>query len=93
MHDATTGGEKGVRKDQLVIVVQHEDFKTDDAIFIELYTVKHYWKVHENGDPELQFDVALTNDDGGEQEEEQSPLPAAAEEHLNSETENTIEAS
>ena len=41
------------RKDQLVIVVQHEDFKMDDGIFIELYAVKCYWKVHENGNPEL----------------------------------------
>ena len=50
----------------------------DDGTFIELYTVKRYWKVHENGDPELRFDVAPTNDGGGEQEEEQSPLPARA---------------
>ena len=64
----------------------------DDGTFIELYAVKCYWKVHENGDPELRFDVAPTNDGGGEQEEEQSPLPAAVEEHLNGETENTIEA-
>ena len=80
------------RKDQLVIVVQHKDFKMDNGTFIELYAVNHYWKVHENGDPELRFDVAPTNDGGGEQEEEQSPLPAAVEEHLNGETENTIEA-
>ena len=64
----------------------------DNGTFIELYAVKCYWKVHENGDPELRFDVAPTNDGGGEQEEEQSPLPAAVEEHLNGETENTIEA-
>ena len=64
----------------------------DDGTSIELYTVKRYWKVHENGDPELRFDVAPTNDGGGEQEEEQSPLPAAVEEHLNGKTENTIEA-
>ena len=64
----------------------------DDGTFIELYTVKHYWKVHENGDPELQFDVAPTKDGGGEQEEEQSPLPVAVEEHLNGKTENTIQA-
>ena len=64
----------------------------DDGTFIELYAVKHYWKVHENGDLELRFDVAPTNDGGGEQEEEQSPLPVAVEEHLNGETENTIEA-
>ena len=64
----------------------------EDGTFIELYTVKRYRKVHENGDPELQFDVAPTNDGGGEQEEEQSPLPAAVEEHLNGETENTVDA-
>ena len=80
------------RKDQLVIVVQHKDFKTDDGAFIELYAVKRYWKVHENGDLELRFDVAPTNDGGGEQEEEQSPLPVSVEEHLNGKTENTVEA-
>ena len=62
----------------------------DDGTFIELYAVKCYWKVHENGDPELRFDVAPTNDGGGEQEEEQSPLPAAVEEHLNGETERQL---
>ena len=64
----------------------------DDGTFIELYAVKRYWKVHENGDLELRFDVAPTNDGGGEQEEEQSPLPVAVEEHLNGDTENTNEA-
>ena len=64
----------------------------DNDTFIELYAVMCYGKVHENEGLELQFDVAPTNECGGEQEEEQSPLPVAVEEHLNGETENTIEA-
>ena len=52
------------RKDQLVIVVHHEDFKTEEGDFIDLYTAKRYWKVHKGGDADLRFDVAPTNDGG-----------------------------
>ena len=57
------------RKDQLVIVVHHEDFKMEEGDFIYLYAVKRYWKVHKGGDEDLRFDVVPTND-GGEQGDE-----------------------
>ena len=52
------------RKDQLVIVVHHEDFKTEEGDFIDLYAAKRYWKVHKGGDADLRFDLAPTNDGG-----------------------------
>ena len=38
------------RRDQLIIVVHHVDFKMD---FINLYAVKRYWKVQKAGDVDL----------------------------------------
>ena len=57
------------RKDQLVIVVNHADFKTDAGDFIHLYAVKRYWKVQKAGDVDLRFDAAPTNEGGGQGEE------------------------
>ena len=37
------------RRDQLTLVMHHEEFKHADGTFIELYTVKRYWKVHQSG--------------------------------------------
>ena len=67
---------KVLQRDQLIIVVHHTDFKTDDGDFIYLYAVKQYWKVQKAGDVDLRFDVAPTNEGGG-QGEEMVPLPAA----------------
>ena len=79
------------RKDQLVIVVHHEDFKMEEGDFIDLYAMKRYWKVHKGGDADLRFDVAPTND-GGEQGDEMLPLPAAVDDYINGERVNIIEA-
>ena len=79
------------RKDQLIIVVDHEDFKTEEGNFINLYTVKCYWKVHKGDDEDLRFDVAPTND-GGEQGDEMLPLPAAVDDYINGKRVNIIEA-
>ena len=82
---------KVTQKDQLVNVVHHEDFKTDAGDFIDLYVVKHYWKVQKAGDADLHFDAAPTNDGGG-QGDKMVPLPAAVDEYINGEKVNTIEA-
>ena len=79
------------RKDQRVIVVHHEDFKMEEGNFIDLYAVKHYWKVNKGGDEALWFDVAPTNV-GGEQGDEMLPLPAAVDNYINGERVNIIEA-
>ena len=79
------------RRDQLVIVVHHADFKTDSGDFIDLYAVKRYWKVQKAGDVDLRFDAAPTNEGGG-QEEEMVALPAAVDDYINGDRVNTIEA-
>ena len=65
---------KVMQKDQLIIVVHHEDFKMDAGDFINLYVEKCYWKVQKAGNADLRFDAAPTND-GGEQGDEMVPLP------------------
>ena len=82
---------KVTQKDQLIIVVHHEDFKMDAGDFINLYAVKWYWNVQKAGDDDLLFDAAPTNDGGG-QGDEMVPLPAAVDEYINGERVNTIEA-
>ena len=83
--------EKVMRKDQLIIVVHHKDFKTDAGDFIDLYTVKCYWKVQKADNADLCFDAVPTNDGGG-QGDEMVPLPAAVDKYINGERVNTIEA-
>ena len=72
-------------------MVHHEDFKTEEGDFIDLYAMKCYWKVHKGGDEDLRFDVAPTND-GGEQGDEMLPLSAAVDDYINGERVNIIEA-
>ena len=72
-------------------MVHHADFKTDAGDFINLYAVKRYWKVQKAGDVDLRFDAAPTNEGGG-QEEEMVPLPAAVDDYINGDRVNTIEA-
>ena len=43
------------KRDQLCFVVQHNDFKADDK-HIKLHAVKRYFRVMEEGDPDLFFD-------------------------------------
>ena len=79
-------------KDQLCIVVQHNDFKAGND-HIELHAVKCYFQVTMEGDLDLFFDVAPTTDNG-EADEAQTPLPTAVDEAINGRSEevNTIEA-
>ena len=72
-------------------MVHHDDFKTEDGDFIDLYAVKRYWKVHKGGDEDLRFNVAPTND-GGVQGDEMLPLPAAVDNYINGEQVNVVEA-
>ena len=80
------------RRDQLCIIVHHDDFKTADGEFIELHAVKRYFKVTEEGDLDLFFD------DPGESQGQgvatPDPLPDVVGEVLNGQSEinNTLEA-
>ena len=40
------------RKEQLCLVIHHEEFKTGDE-YDELHVVVMHWKVHTEGDPDL----------------------------------------
>ena len=51
------------RKDQLCVVVRHDDFKAGED-HIELHAVKRYFRVTMEGDPDLFFDVGPTTDNG-----------------------------
>ena len=72
------------RKEQLTLIVHHEDFKNDDDTYIELYVVKRYWKVHKEGDSDYVFDAqAPTTEE--EDEDEQRLLPGTIGVHLSGE--------
>ena len=43
------------RKEQLCLVVQHNDFKNNKNTFMELYSVKRFWQVQESSAPVLLF--------------------------------------
>ena len=79
------------KRDQLCVVVRHDDFKADDE-HIELHAVKRYFQVMEEGDPDLFFDDPGTV--GGEDDAAPIPLPEAVDDAINgaSEEANTIEA-
>ena len=76
------------RRDQLTLVVHHEEFKHADGTFIELYTVKRYWKVHQSGHPDYFFDK-VQNQQENEDETEDTLVPEAVDEHLNGEIHTT----
>ena len=80
------------RKEQLCLVVHHEEFKTGDK-YDELHAVVKHWKVHTEGDPDLFF-TERREPEGQQQEHEQTPLPAAIDDLLSNQatTEQTIEA-
>ena len=62
------------RKDQLYLVIRHDDFKNDDD-FIELHVVVKHWKVEVEGDPDVCFTARVNPQ--VEQEGEPTPLPQA----------------
>ena len=77
-------------KDQLCLIIHHDDFKNADD-FIELHAAVKHWKVEVEGDPDLCFTARVNPQ--VEQEEEPTPLPQAVDEHLNNQatTEETLE--
>ena len=80
------------RRDQLCVVIHHNDFKTSSDDFIELYAVKHYLKVTEEGSPDYFFDHA--NTELADEEGVPQALPQVVEDALNGQSNetNTLEA-
>ena len=60
------------RKEQLSLVVTHEDFKSDSDEILELHVVKKHFKVEQGGDPDLFFDTVVDNSN---EEAEEPSLP------------------
>ena len=60
---------KVTRKDQLCVIVHHDDFKTMEDVFIEIHAVKRYFKVTEEGNQDLFFDAVVEGS-----EEQANPL-------------------
>ena len=69
-------------KEQLVLVVHHEDFKNPDNSYIELHGIKRYWKVSQEGHPDYFFDAITTTDENTNSQEE-TIMPEAVSEHIN----------
>ena len=81
------------RKEQLVLVVHHEDFKNPDDRYIELHGVKRDWKVSQQGHPDYVFDAITTTDENASSQEE-TLMPEDVSEHINGNscTTETIQA-
>ena len=60
------------QKEQLSLIVTHNDFKDDNGELLELYAVKRHFKVENEGDPDYFFD-AVAKDDNEQAEEEVLP--------------------
>ena len=78
------------RKEQLVLVVCHEDFKNPDDSYIELHGLKQYWKVSQEGYPDYFFDAIAPTDENANSQDE-SLMPEAVSDH-NSRTTEMIQA-
>ena len=80
------------RQDQLCIIIHHDDFKMADGEFIKLHAIKQYFKVTEEGDPDLFF--LDPGEAQGQDEAPPDPLPDVVGELLNGQSEmsNTLEA-
>ena len=78
-------------KDQLCLVIHHDDFK-NDGDFIELHVVVKHWTVEVEGDPRLYFTARVNPQ--VEEEGEPTPLPRVVDELLTNQatTEETVEA-
>ena len=81
------------QKEQLVLVVRHEDFKNPDESYIELHGVKQYWRVSQEGHPDYFFDAITPRDENANSQDE-SLMTEAVSEHINgnSRTTETIQA-
>ena len=79
------------RQDQLCIIIHHDNFKTVDGEFIKLHAIKQYFKVTEEGDPDLFFDDP--GESQGQGEATPDPFPDVVGEVLNGQSEmnNTLE--
>ena len=75
------------KRDQLCIVVQHDNFKADNE-HIELHAVKGFFQVTEEGDPDLFFNDTGTSV-GGEEDAAPIPLPEAVDDAINGTSEDT----
>ena len=69
-------------KDQLAIVVKHDDFVGMDKEPQELYAVKKHFSIQVEGDPDFFFNVSLVQEDGEEELDQQEVLPAAVNDEL-----------
>ena len=78
------------KRDQLCVVVWYNDFKADDE-HIKLHAAKQYFRLTEEGDPDLFFND-LGKSVGGEEDAAPIPLPEAVDDAINgtSEEVNTI---
>ena len=72
---------KITRKDQLSLVVTHDDFKDADGNLQELHAVKKHFSIQQEGDPDLFFDVPQER----QQETMDTPLPDAVDDELRGE--------
>ena len=50
------------QKEQVSLIMTHNDFKDDDGELLELYAVKKHFKVETEGDPDYFFDEVATDD-------------------------------
>ena len=75
------------RRDQLCVVIHHDDFKTSSDDFVELYAVKRYLKVTEEGSPDYFFDHA--NTELADEEGAPQALPQVVEDALNGQSNET----
>ena len=57
------------QKEQLSLVVTHNDFKDDDGELLELYAVKKHFKVEMERDPDYFFDEVAKDDNKQPKEE------------------------
>ena len=64
-----------------MLIMHHDDFKTDDDTYIELYMVKRYWNVHKEGNSDYVFDAQAPTAEE-EDNNEQRLLPDAIGVHL-----------
>ena len=75
-------------KEQLVLVVRHEDFKNPDNSYIELHGVKQYWKVSQESHPDYFFDTIAPTDENANSQDK-SLMPEAVSDHINGNSRTT----
>ena len=69
------------RKDQLSIVIHHNDFKeADEEMFQELYAVKKHFTIQAEGDPDFFFNLPVADD--VQEEPQELLLPAVVDDKL-----------